>query len=86
MKNKETGDMALINFPDTSEIVSLTKDSLQINVKGKLYVCVRQTKVMTISGSETDSKVIDVSAQELQEKAERAEHLKEVYEQSKEEE
>lgn len=86
VKNGENGDMALVNFPDTSEIVSLTKDSLQINVNGKLYVCVRQTKVMTISGSETDSKVIDVSAQELQEKAERAEHLKEVYEQSKEDE
>lgn len=86
VKNGENGDMALVNFPDTSEIVSLTKDSLQINVKGKLYVCVRQTKVMTVSGSETDSKVIDVSAQELQEKAERAEHLKEVYEQSKEDE
>lgn len=83
VKNGENGDMALVNFPDTSEIVSLTKDSLQINVKGKLYVCVRQTKVMTISGSETDSKVIDVSAQELQEKAERAEHLKELNEQSK---
>ena len=86
VKNGENGDMALVNFPDTSEIVSLTKDSLQINVKGKLYVCVRQTKVMTISGSETDSKVIDVSAQELQEKAERAEHLKELNEQSKEDE
>ena len=78
--------MALVNFPDTSEIVSLTKDSLQINVKGKLYVCVRQTKVMTISGSETDSKVLDVSAQELQEKAERVQHLKEVEAKSKEEE
>lgn len=86
VKNGENGDMALVNFPDTSEIVSLTKDSLQINVKGKLYVCVRQTKVMTISGSETDSKVIDVSAQELQEKAERAEHLKELNEKSKEDE
>lgn len=86
VKNGENGDMALVNFPDTSEIVSLTKDSLQINVKGKLYVCVRQTKVMTISGSETDSKVIDVSAQELQEKAERVEHLKELNEQSKEDE
>ena len=84
VKNGENGDMALINFPDTSEIVSLTKDSLQINVNGKLYVCVRQTKVMTISGSETDSKVIDVSAQELQEKAERAQHLKEVEANSKE--
>ena len=86
VKNGENGDMALINFPDTSEIVSLTKDSLQINVKGKLYVCVRQTKVMTISGSETDSKVLDVSAQELQEKAERVQHLKEVEAKSKEEE
>ena len=86
VKNGENGDMALVNFPDTSEIVSLTKDSLQINVKGKLYVCVRQTKVMTISGPETDSRVIDVSAQELQEKAERAEHLKELNEQSKEDE
>lgn len=86
VKNGENGDMALVNFPDTSEIVSLTKDSLQINVNGKLYVCVRQTKVMTISGSETDSKVIDVSAQELQKKAERAEHLKELNEQSKEDE
>lgn len=86
VKNGENGDMALINFPDTSEIVSLTKDSLQINVNGKLYVCVRQTKVMTISGSETDSKVIDVSAQELQEKAKRAQHLKEVEAKSKEEE
>ena len=84
VKNEENGDMALVNFPDTSEIVSLTKDSLQINVNGKLYVCVRQTKVMTISGSETDSKVIDVSAQELQEKAERAQHLKEVEANSKE--
>ena len=84
VKNGENGDMALVNFPDTSEIVSLTKDSLQINVKGKLYVCVRQTKVMTISGSETDSKVLDVSAQELQEKAERAQHLKEVEANSKE--
>ena len=86
VKNGENGDIALVNFPDTSEIVSLTKDSLQINVKGKLYVCVRQTKVMTISGSETDSKVLDVSAQELQEKAERAQHLKEVEAKSKEEE
>ena len=84
VKNGENGDIALVNFPDTSEIVSLTKDSLQINVKGKLYVCVRQTKVMTISGSETDSKVLDVSAQELQEKAERAQHLKEVEANSKE--
>ena len=86
VKNGENGDIALVNFPDTSEIVSLTKDSLQINVNGKLYVCVRQTKVMTISGSETDSKVIDVSAQELQEKAETAQHLKEVEAKSKEEE
>lgn len=86
VKNGENGDIALVNFPDTSEIVSLTKDSLQINVKGKLYVCVRQTKVMTISGSETDSKVLDVSAQELQEKAERVQHLKEVEAKSKEEE
>ena len=84
VKNGENGDIALVNFPDTSEIVSLTKDSLQINVNGKLYVCVRQTKVMTISGSETDSKVLDVSAQELQEKAERAQHLKEVEANSKE--
>ena len=47
-KNEDGEDGPLVTLADTSEIVSLTKDSLHINVNGKLYVCVRQTELITI--------------------------------------
>lgn len=82
VKNDENGDMALINFPDTSEIVSLTKDSLQINVNGKLYVCVRQTEIITVNQNDVNSKVFDFTAADVDRAEEKAreERIKELQE------
>ena len=82
VKNDENGDMALINFPDTSEIVSLTKDSLHINVNGKLYVCVRQTEIITVNQNDVNSKVLDFTAADVDRAEEKAreERIKELQE------
>ena len=80
VKKDENGDMALINFPDTSEIVSLTKDSLHINVNGKLYVCVRQTEIITVNQNDVNSKVFDFTAADVDQAEEKAreERIKEL--------
>ena len=80
VKNGENGDMALVNFPDTSEIVSLTKDSLQINVNGKLYVCVRQTELMTLDKQEVQDKILNFTGEDVRKAEEEAreERIKEL--------
>ena len=80
VKNGENGDIALVNFPDTSEIVSLTKDSLQINVNGKLYVCVRQTELMTLDKQEVQDKILNFTGEDVRKAEEEAreERIKEL--------
>lgn len=45
---------------DTSKILSLSKDSLHINVNGNVYLCKRQTELITISMDEINDKVIEL--------------------------
>ena len=45
---------------DTSKILSLSKDTLHINVNGNVYLCKRQVELMTISPEDIESKIIEV--------------------------
>lgn len=76
----QTDDENNVHFntiPDTSEIVSLTKDSLHINVNGTLYICVRQTELMTVETPDLKSKVFDFTASDVREAEEKAREEKE---------
>lgn len=54
------GDNVYKNLQDTSKILSLSKDSLHINVNGNVYLCKRQTELITISEEEINSKIIEL--------------------------
>ena len=73
----EENNMHFNTIPDTSEIVSLTKDSLHINVNGTLYICVRQTELMTVETPDLKSKVFDFTASDVREAEEKAREEKE---------
>ncbi len=78
----EEKNVTFTTLPDTSEIVALTKDSLQINVNGKLYVCVRQTEIITVNQNDVNSKVFDFTAADVDRAEEKAreERIKELQE------
>ena len=76
-KTDEENNVHFNTIPDTSEIVSLTKDSLHINVNGTLYICVRQTELMTVEKSDLNSKVFDFSASDVRAAEEKAREEKE---------
>ena len=81
-KADEENNVHFNTIPDTSEIVSLTKDSLHINVNGKLYVCVRQTEIITVNQNDVNSKVFDFTAADVDRAEEKAreERIKELQE------
>lgn len=58
-KNEE-GEDVYKHLQDTSKILSLSKDSLHIDVNGNIYLCKRQVEIMTLSEDEIRAKTFYV--------------------------